>query len=248
MCTCDMFLQLRVFFAPKPSVYSISPQRKTRKIYHQKPEIYYLLGLLTCFTCKNKQTKNLKIFLLALTTSYQTQWSQYLHTECPNTEPVMRQISACVSLMADITRRGCRGPAGCTGMWRSRRVCPTTCTAWPWCLWPSLTPQWTGTGGSHEPENQFLHHYLKGKLKNLQMCLFLCALGLFLLKGTSPFPTMYLLIGDHRELLLFHVARFLACSIKDLDCCCELLCLQVHKAGSGSRHGRVHCGRHRAIR
>lgn len=170
MCTCDMFLQLRVFFAPKPLVYSISPQRKTRKIYHHKPEIYYLLGLLICFTCKNTQTKKFKLFLLALTTSYQTQWSQYLHTECPPKnpdEPVMRQISACVSLMADITRRGCRGPAGCTGMWRSRRVCPTTCTAWPWCLWPSLTPQWTGTGGSHTPENQFLHHYLKGKLKNI---------------------------------------------------------------------------------
>lgn len=80
MCTCDMFLQLRVFFAPKPLVYSISPQRKTRKIYHHKPEIYYLLGLLICFTCKNTQTKKFKLFLLALTTSYQTQWSQYLHT------------------------------------------------------------------------------------------------------------------------------------------------------------------------
>lgn len=57
MCTCNMFLQLRVFFATKPLVYSISPQRKARKIYHQKPEIYYLLGLLTRFTCKNKQTK-----------------------------------------------------------------------------------------------------------------------------------------------------------------------------------------------
>lgn len=44
------------------------------------------------------------------------------------------------------THRGSHGQVGSTGMWRTRRVCRTTCTAWLWWLWPSRIPQWTGTG------------------------------------------------------------------------------------------------------
>lgn len=50
--------------------------------------------------------------------------------------------------MFDIILRGSRGRAGFTGMWRNRRVCQTTCTAWPWCLWPSPILRSTRTGAS----------------------------------------------------------------------------------------------------
>lgn len=49
-------------------------------------------------------------------------------------------------LVFDIILRGSRGPAGFTGMWRNLRVCQTTCTVWPWCLWPSPILRSTRTG------------------------------------------------------------------------------------------------------
>lgn len=248
-----MFLQLRVFFAIKPLVYSISPQRKARKIYHQKPEIYYLLGLLTR---NNKQTKNLKIFLLALTTSYQTQWSQYLHTECPPKNPwwtsYETDICMCVTdgwyYSQRVPRTGwvyrnVKKPESVSDHMYRMAMMSLTITdptvdrdRWVPYTWKSV----------------FTPLSKRKAEKHINVPLFMCSGSLpvkrdFFLSDMATAVAMYLLIGDHKE-LLFHIARFLACSLKDLDCCCELLCLQVHKAGSGSRHGRVHCGRHRAIR
>lgn len=56
-----------------------------------------------------------------------------------------------------VSCRGSRGPAGFTGTWRHPRACRTTCTAWPWCPWPSLTPQWTRTGTSLTQTATFQH-------------------------------------------------------------------------------------------
>lgn len=56
-------------------------------------------------------------------------------------------------------RRESHGRVGFTEMWRTPRVCRTICTAWLWCHWPSLTPQWTGTGASftHRKYKDGLH-------------------------------------------------------------------------------------------
>lgn len=63
----------------------------------------------------------------------------------------------------DIINRGSSGRAGFTGMWRNLRVYQITCTAWPWCPWPSLTLQSTRTGAStsHLPASTslFSHSY-----------------------------------------------------------------------------------------
>ena len=72
------------------------------------------------------------------------------HTICAARSHISGQMFSllCATYELCVSCRGSRGPAGFTGTWRNPRACRTTCTAWPWCPWPSLTPQWTRTGTS----------------------------------------------------------------------------------------------------